>query len=36
MKTKEEILNGKLFGVHKELINKHWAFKKCLLDAMDE
>lgn len=34
MKTAEDILNENLFGVHKEMINKHWAFRKCVLLAM--
>lgn len=35
MKTKEQILDECLYGVHKEMIEKHWAFKKKVLKAMD-
>lgn len=36
MKKAEDILNENLFGVHKEMITKHWAFKKCVLEAMEK
>lgn len=33
---KEAVLYRNLYGVHKELLEKHWAFKQCVLDAMEE
>lgn len=32
----EQILDENLWGVHKELIKKHWSFKKQVLQAMEE
>ena len=35
MTKAEEILNTHLWGVHKELLNKHWSFKTQVLEAIN-
>jgi hypothetical protein len=36
MNDTKKILYEKLYGVHKELLKKHWAFEKCIIQAMEE
>ena len=36
MKTPEEILDSNLWGIHKELLKKHWSFKERIIEAMKE